>query len=48
MPLLGQLISVIGAGSIGVKYCGDKLDEKHDFQKAKSSYVGVIALAKQR
>ncbi|WP_179995745.1 MULTISPECIES: hypothetical protein [unclassified Acinetobacter] len=48
MPLLGQLISVIGAGSIGVKYCGDKLDEKYDFQKAKSSYVGVIALAKQR
>ena len=48
MPLLGQLLSVIGAGSVGIKYLGDKLDEKHDFQKAKSSYVGVIALAKQR
>lgn len=48
MPLLGQLISVIGAGSVGMKYLGDKLDKKHDFQKAKSSYVGVIALAKQR
>lgn len=48
VPLLGQLISVIGAGSVGIKYLGDKLDEKYDFQKAKSSYVGVIALANQR
>lgn len=48
MPLLGPLISVIGAGSVGLKYFGDKVDEKHDFQKARSSYVGVIALAKQR
>src|SRR5690606_37177900 len=28
MPLLGQLISVIGAGSVGMKYLGDKLDKK--------------------
>lgn len=48
MPLLGQYISVIGAGSVGMKYLSDKLDEKHDFRKAHSSYVGVIALAKQR
>lgn len=48
MPLLGQFISVIGAGSVGLKYSSDKVDEKYDFKKANSSYMGVIALAKQR
>lgn len=48
MPMLGQLISVFGAGSVGVKYLGDKLDEKHDFKKMHKSYIGVIALAKNR
>ncbi len=34
------------SSSIGVKYCGYKLDEKHDFQKLKSSYVGVFGACK--
>ncbi|MDQ9834634.1 MULTISPECIES: hypothetical protein [Acinetobacter] len=45
-PLLGQFMSVLGAGSVGMKYLGDKLDEKYELQKANSSYMGVIALAK--
>lgn len=48
MPLLGQLVSVLGAGSVVAKYVSDKVDEKYDFRKTNSSYMGVIALAKQR
>lgn len=48
MPLFGQLMSVLGAGSVGLKYLSDKVDETYDLNNIKSSYTGVIALAKQR
>lgn len=48
IPLFGQLLSVFGVGSVGVKYLNDKSEEQYDLRKANSAYMGVIALAKQR